>query len=139
MSLIRRSGPAESGQTTSTPPSADNDSNVPRCQRCQRGISAPQSVARMHGPVCWHRRFDASVRLVPLNCGCADSWAHHCIKPSLTERSLDGYAEAARHLLNTAGCLPLVPLEALRALYRRGGDDRALAEQLHAATGGVVT
>jgi len=32
--------------------------------------------------------------------------------------------------------IPLLPIEVLRALYRRGGDDRALAIELHAATGG---
>jgi hypothetical protein len=45
---------------------------------------------------------------------------------------------AARHIL-AVGEVPLLPLEVLCALWRRGGHDRALAEQLHAATGGQVT
>jgi hypothetical protein len=34
--------------------------------------------------------------------------------------------------------MPRLEIEVLRALYRRGGADRALAEQLHRACGGVV-
>ena len=36
------------------------------------------------------------------------------------------------------GQIPLLELEVLRALRRRGGLDRALAEMLHAATGGEI-
>jgi hypothetical protein len=32
----------------------------------------------------------------------------------------------------------LVPIEVRRALYRRGGDDQALAELLHELCGGAV-
>ena len=138
MSLIRRSGPAESGQTTSTPPSADTDLNVPRCQRCQRGISAPQSVARMHGPVCWHRRFDAAIRSTPLDCNCRDPWVCNCTAPPLSDNAITGYRDAAEYIMATSGCTPLLPVEVLRALYRRGGNDRALAEQLRNTAGQVI-
>jgi hypothetical protein len=50
---------------------------------------------------------------------------------------VDAGRDAARHLLDT-GQTPLLELEVLRALWRRGGDDRALAERLHAAAGGQV-
>ncbi|WP_231984655.1 hypothetical protein [Mycobacterium sp. 852014-52144_SCH5372336] len=50
---------------------------------------------------------------------------------------IDGWRDAARHVL-AAGRMPLVPLEVRRALYRRGGADRELAEILHAGCGGVI-
>ena len=40
-------------------------------------------------------------------------------------------------MLATAG-MPVVPLEVRRALYRRGGRDRALAERLHRGCGGAA-
>jgi hypothetical protein len=49
---------------------------------------------------------------------------------------IDGWRDAALHVLN-AGQMPGgVPIEVLRALYRRGGADRVLAEALHEAAGG---
>lgn len=50
---------------------------------------------------------------------------------------VDAGRDAARHLLDR-GYVPLLELEVLRALYRRDGDDRALAEWLYAATDGEV-
>jgi hypothetical protein len=50
---------------------------------------------------------------------------------------IDAGRDAAEHILAT-GRVPLLELEVLQALWRRGGDDRALAEQLHAAAGGQV-
>jgi hypothetical protein len=50
---------------------------------------------------------------------------------------VDAGLDAARHILAT-GQVPLLEFEILRALYQRGGADRALAEQLHAATGGEI-
>ena len=83
------------------------------------------------------RRRAASQRMVPLDCGCIDPWPCRCTEPPLSERMIDAGREAARHILE-AGHLPLLELEVLQALWRRGGDDRALAEQLHAATGGRI-
>lgn len=45
--------------------------------------------------------------------------------------------EAARYLI-ASGQVPLLKAEVLQALWRRGGDDRAFAERLHALTGGEV-
>lgn len=75
-----------------------------------------------------------------LDCGCdtADPRLCRCTQPPLTDHAVDGWKSAAGYILDTTGQTPLLPLEVLRALYRRGGQDRALAEQLHAATGGVV-
>lgn len=83
------------------------------------------------------RRHAARQRVVPLDCGCRDPWPCRCTEPPLSEQAVDGYRAAATHILSQ-GQTPLVPIEALRALYRRGGDDRELAEQLHAACGGEV-
>jgi hypothetical protein len=50
---------------------------------------------------------------------------------------IDAGAQAARHLLEI-GCPPLIELDTLRALHRRGGDDRAVAQKLYELVGGVV-
>lgn len=47
----------------------------------------------------------------------------------MSDVELDGWRDAALHLL-CAGRTPLLPLEARRALWRRGGPDRLLVERL---------
>jgi hypothetical protein len=82
----------------------------------------------------------SSYRLAPLDCGCRDTWTCRRMEPPLSERALDGWREAAQHILHqTTDAAPLLPVEVLQALYRRGGADRELAEQLHELTGGLVT
>lgn len=81
------------------------------------------------------RRRAAARRLVPLDCGCPDPWPCRCTEPPLSEHALDGWRDAAMKLLE-ADLMPVVPLEVRRALYRRGGADRVLAELLHEACGG---
>jgi hypothetical protein len=77
--------------------------------------------------------------MVPLDCGCGpDPLSCRCTEPPLSERMIDAGRDAAVHILNI-GEIPLLEIETLRALYRRGGTDRVLAEMLHAATGGAVT
>lgn len=92
-------------------------------------------------PTCTGRqlrgRRESSRRLVPLDCGCRDPWPCRCTDPPLSERMIDAGRDAAQHILDT-GRVPLLEIEVLQALWRRGGADRALAEQLHAATGGVA-
>jgi hypothetical protein len=56
----------------------------------------------------------------------------------MSDNQLDGYADAAQYILDTTGCKPIVPVEVLRRLWQRGGDDRVLAEKLRSATGGAV-
>ena len=58
-------------------------------------------------------------------------------QPPLTDRWVDAGRDAALHILDQ-GHIPLLELEVLRALHCRGGVDRALAEMLHAATGGEI-
>jgi hypothetical protein len=85
----------------------------------------------------WQRRHEAASRLVPLHCGCADPWIHRCTSPALSAAALDGWLDAAQHVLAN-GWIPLLPLEIRRALWRRQGADRLLAERVHRACGEVV-
>ena len=131
---IRRSGPPpRAANAINIENTDDSTSTSSRCQRCSREIRSARSIARAHGPVCWHRRHDASVRLAPLDCGCPDPWLCSCTEPALTNRTVDGYADAARFIRDSTGCTPLLSVHILRALHRRGGADRALAEQLYSA------
>jgi hypothetical protein len=82
------------------------------------------------------RRRAASRRVPPLDCGCPDPWCR-CSEPPLSERMIDAGRDAALHLLD-AGNVPILEFEVLQALWRRGGADRVLAEQLHQASGGAI-
>lgn len=96
---------------------------------------------RLQAPQDWlsrmKRRRGATHRLPPLDCGCRDPWPCRCTEPPLTEQRIDAAREAALHILAN-GQVPLLQIEELRALYRRGGNDRALAEELHRLAGGVI-
>ena len=83
------------------------------------------------------RRRAASRRLPPLDCGCPDPWPCRCTEPPLTAHRVDSGRDAALHVL-AGGHVPLLELEVLRALYRRGGADRELADLLHQLTRGEV-
>lgn len=83
----------------------------------------------------WKARRFAAARVPPLDCGCRDPWPCHCTRPPLSKRTVDGYRAAARHVLRD-GNTPALPLEVLRALWRRGGPDRELADELY-ELGGV--
>ncbi|MGP4059018.1 hypothetical protein ACTWP6_30140 [Mycobacterium sp. 4D054] len=50
---------------------------------------------------------------------------------------IDAGRDAAQHILD-GGDVPLLELEVLQALWRRGGADRAFAERLHELTGGAI-
>lgn len=84
-----------------------------------------------------NRRRSQSNRSVPLDCGCRDPWPCRCTQPPLTDRALDGWRDSAAHVLET-GQIPLLPLDVRRALWRRGGRDRDLAELLHDACGETI-
>jgi len=87
------------------------------------------------------RRREAALRLPPIGrCGCIrdpDLDRHRCGTRTQTDHALDGWRDAARHLLD-CGQIPLVPIEIRRALWRRQGD-RRLAERLHQACGEVAS
>ena len=61
-----------------------------------------------------------------------------CSRRPLSERMVDGGRAAALHLLEI-GCVPILQLDTLRALHQRGGDDRALAQELYELAGGEAT
>jgi hypothetical protein len=80
-------------------------------------------------PLQLRRRRGASWRLAPLDCGCVDPWPCRCTEPPLSEWAIDGWRDAAQHILAN-GAMPIVPIEVRRALWHRPAD-RALAELLH--------
>lgn len=83
------------------------------------------------------RRTKAASRLPALPCGCRDPWSCACIRRPLTSQALDGWGDAAGQIL-AAGHTPMVPIEAMRALWRRGGADRDLVRRLSALSGEVA-
>jgi hypothetical protein len=93
---------------------------------CANDIPAQLSARRM-----------AANRSVPLHCGCRDPWVcgHYTTEPPLTDNQLDGWRDAANHVL-ARGDMPMVPLQVRRALWKRPAD-RALAKLLHEVCGGV--
>lgn len=101
--------------------------------------TAPKSTAtdynQSRGLTAWKRRHAASLRLLPLDCGCQDPWHCQCSHLPLTQRAIDAGRDAALHVLES-GHTPVLQLEVLQALWRRGGADRQLAEELFKATGG---
>jgi hypothetical protein len=82
------------------------------------------------------RRRHAAADCFPLRCGCRDPWPcrHNHLPPS--ERMVDAAALAASHLTE-AGLAPVFDQATLRALWRRGGDDRRLAQRLYDLAGGT--
>jgi hypothetical protein len=99
---------------------------------------AHTAVVDRYGVASWVRRQQARRRMAPLACGCPDPWPCRCTEPPLSDRALDGWRDAALHVLRT-GHMPLLPIEVRRALYRRGGRERQLAERLHRGCGGEAT
>ena len=100
--------------------------------------TAPKSTAtdsdQHSGVAAWKRRHAAARRVPPLYCGCPDPWPCRCSDPPLSDKMIDAGREAALHVLEI-GQVPLLEIEVLQALWRRGGDDRQLAEQLHQLSG----
>ena len=129
--IRRRSGPPpQRAAIVIHENTTESSSRSSRCERCRRGLTDPKSVAKSYGPVCWHRRHEAALRVAPMNCGCSDPWTCRCDVPPLSEHQIHGYADAARYILDTTGCTPMLPADVLRRLWQRGGDDRVLAEKI---------
>jgi hypothetical protein len=91
-----------------------------------------------NGVAAWKRRHEAARRVVPLDCGCPDPWPCRCSDPPLSEKMIDAGRDAALHILEFTNRVPLLEIEVLQALWRRGGDDRVLAELLRDLTRGQV-
>jgi len=70
-------------------------------------------------------------------CGCIRDPGHdrhHC-GDQITEPMVDAGRAAAAHLLEL-GYTPILRRDTLTTLYRRGGDDRQLAQHLYTLAGG---
>jgi hypothetical protein len=89
------------------------------------------------GVAGWKRRRRAARRVAPLDCGCPDPWPCRCSLPPLSDKMIDAGRDAALHVL-ASGNVPLLEYEVLQSLWRRGGEDRELAELLHAMTDGAL-
>jgi hypothetical protein len=80
----------------------------------------------------WRRR-QAALRLPPIGrCGCIrdpDRDKHRCGPRPLTEHQIDSWRSAAIGIIED-GHAPIVPIEVVRRLWKRGGRDRQLAQQL---------
>jgi hypothetical protein len=76
------------------------------------------------------RRRAASRRIEPLACcACVDPWMCRCHDGPASDQQLDGYAEAAEHLL-THNLLPAPNVAAVRRMWRRGGQAQRLAVRI---------
>jgi hypothetical protein len=79
----------------------------------------------------WRRR-QAAQRLAPLGrCGCIRDplHDHHRCGDEITENMATGYKAAVLHL-RSLGVLPAPLIPEMQALWRRGGADRQLAQEL---------
>ena len=77
------------------------------------------------------RRRLASYRYPPMACSpCRDPHGCRCHSPDeITERYVDGYQAAAQHLM-AHGMVPAPNVDAMRVMWRLGGDDQRLAVRL---------
>lgn len=84
-----------------------------------------------HGIAAWKRRHSAAQRLTPLECVCRDPWPcrHHEANAEPSTLQVDAYRDTCRSLLST-GLLPAPRLPEMRALWRRGGEERELAQEI---------
>ncbi|WP_225346210.1 hypothetical protein [Mycobacterium intracellulare] len=55
----------------------------------------------------------------------------------MSDKMIDAGRDAALHVL-AGDHVPILEFEVLQALWRRGGDDRELAELLYSLTGGTL-
>lgn len=98
---------------------------------------AKATTAKSNGLAAWKRRHAAARRVVSLDCGCRDPWPCRCTQPPLSEQRIDAGRDSAIRLL-ALGYVPILEIEVLQALWRRGGVERELAESLFDATGGAI-
>jgi hypothetical protein len=118
-----RPGHHDSGATK--PPNEDK----PNPSRRHCGAETLAGLQRRHG---------AARRLPPISrCGCIrdpDHDRHRC-GDAITETMVDGYRDAVLHLRHLG--LLAAPLQPeVQMLWRRGGDDRRLAQELYQLAGG---
>lgn len=75
------------------------------------------------------RRRAATYRVPALDCGHRDPWTCHHDPVTVSDQYIDGYRDAAQHLLAN-GMTPAPNLAAMRAMWRRGGPDRDLVRAI---------
>ena len=121
--------PAAVEKVATTPPITNAHKTNPPRRRC-----GADTVAQLR------RRRQAAYRLASLDCGCRDPWPCRCSQPPLTDRALDGWRDAARHILDCG----LTPVGAARgtagfvgSARRRPAAGRTPAPGVRG--GGVVT
>jgi hypothetical protein len=106
----RRSPGTESGATPTTTPTA---------------VGSQQYIAGLR------RRRAATYRVPRLECGsCADPWTCRCYDdPEPTPRMVDAYRDAVQ-TISGAGMTPAAFVPEMRAMWRRGGEYRRLAQTI---------
>ena len=77
----------------------------------------------------YRNRHQAAVRLPQLGCGCRDPWLCRCDAPEPSEKAVEGYA-ATVELLHSLGYPPAPLVAEMRALWRRGRDERRMVQQV---------
>jgi hypothetical protein len=131
----------ERPQRVTKPPRPNQHSSTDTTSHRQEAEGSFQSngATRQCSATRLRRRRAAAQRMPPLDCGCRDPWPCRCYatEPQLSEHALDGWRDAALKVLS-GGHVPLLPIEVRRALWKRGGPDRTLAERLHEACGQEV-
>lgn len=75
------------------------------------------------------RRRAAAEQSRKLQCGCRDPWTCRHYESTTGLNTVDTYAAAARHLLSS-GLTPALDLDAMRVLWRRSREGRALVEEI---------
>jgi hypothetical protein len=136
----KRRNPGTESRATSTTPIADRNHTQPSDRKPGTAlvwIPCTRPPAPQDARSTIQRRRAAANRSVPLDCGCRDPWTCRCTEPPLSEKQINAGRAAALHILECGG-VPLIEFEILRALWKRGGEDRELAEALHTLTGGEI-
>ena len=119
------------------PPGRERPGPTPETGPIQKSADTTDKTKITAQPRYFHagglRRREAALRLPPIGrCGCIrdpDLDKHRCGARPLTEHQFDGWRATAEHILE-GDSVPIVPVEAVRAMWRRGGRDRQLAQQL---------
>jgi hypothetical protein len=78
------------------------------------------------------RRRLAAYRCPPMACcRCRDPLSCRCHSPAdkITDPYVDGYRDAAEHLLD-AGLAPAPNISSMRVMWRRGGHDQEIARRI---------
>lgn len=89
------------------------------------GAASTSTPDTHHYTAGLRRRRATTCRLPVLDCGHVDPWTCRHDADDITDQYIDGYRDAAQHLLAN-GLTPAPNLAAMRAMWRRGGAERDL-------------